>query len=329
MNIKYKGLVAAALLATTSFANAGTVSLPNGISFNELSSINADEGVGTFNNTLKFVQWWEASDGTVTDLDTIFSGGLIDPTDYSLSGLGEVVLGNDLGEFNCNGCEMTFSFSGLGLAFHEIDLPGRDLLVETQADIFFSTGFFTEAEAAAAAELVYPLSIIAPTLDLTDARMKIFVDYTDVNLSVSDAVDTGPAKSYLAAAEDGSPWLELTFNEVSLSPLATVTNPDGSFNDGVFGLSASTTSFGMIADVGVAKPGFDSADSIKYKSAGIDMLADIVGFGLTSVFADTSDLYSGQSAGTVSGFAVTEPTSVAIFGLGLLGFAAASRRKQS
>jgi hypothetical protein len=324
----YKGMATAALLATTSFANAGTVSLPHGISFNELSSVDADHGVGTFNNTLKFAQWWEAADGTVTSLDTMF-GGSVDPTDYTLNGLGEVVLGSDLGEFNCNGCEMTFSFSGLGLAFEDIDLPGRDGLVQTQIAIFMSTGFFTLAEATAAAESIYPLTITAPTLDLTAARMKIFVDYTDTDLSVSDAVDTGPAKSFLGAAEDGSPWLELTFNEVSLSPLAEVTNADGSFNDGAFGLSASTTSFGMNADTGVAAPGFINAEDIKYDSAGIKMFADIVGFGLTSVFASTADLYSGQSAGTVTGFAVTEPTSVAIFGLGLLGFAAASRRKKS
>jgi hypothetical protein len=58
----------------------------------------------------------------------------------------------------------------------------------------------------------------------------------------------------------------------------------------------------------------------------------MIGFGLSGEFAKTNgeyDTYSIGGSGTAHGFAVTEPTSIAIFGLGLLGFAAASRRKQS
>ena len=99
----------------------------------------------------------------------------------------------------------------------------------------------------------------------------------------------------------------------------------------VAGLNRADSSFGLDVTGGTAAVSFLEADDIRNNPL-LNQFVDMIGFGLSGEFAKTNDvydIYSIAGTGTAHGFAVTEPTSVAIFGLGLLGFAAASRRKQS
>jgi len=328
MKYVYKGMVAATLLATASLANAGTVSLPGGVSFEELPVVDADNGQGTFRSDFSFVQWWEDSSGTDTSLSTMF-GGVVDPTTFDLAGYG--ILATDAtstGSFQCNGCEMTFTFDGLGLTLTPsmIDNPGFEVAYDAHVDLHVGNNDFSLIETRDAFEVSsgIPQEIMtqSPGLDYSLATMSIYLDDTpDLDIGV----DFGPTS--VALAENGTEWLTLSFAEVDFGVI--VADADVA----VAGLNRADSSFGLNATGGLAMDGFTSANDIRLVNI-IDGFVDMVGFGLSANFTkdtvtDEYKIYAVGGTGNASGFAVTEPTSVAIFGLGLLGFAAASRRKSS
>jgi hypothetical protein len=317
----YKGMVAAALLATTSFANAGTVSLPGGVTYSELPTTNADFGQGTFRSSFDFVQWWEHTDGTATSLTDMFidinSGGAA--TDYSLNGYAELNVNSATGSFQCNGCEMTFAFSGLGLTLTPalIDNPAFEVARQTYMNdnqVFISPADF----ALLAGSPDQTIVSFTPGLDLANSAMSIYLDDTpdlDIGLDIGDNTN----------AVDGTEWLELSFAEVDFGVIVA------SADAAVAGLNRADSSFGLDVIGGIAADSFTNADDIRNLPI-LSQLVDMVGFGLSGDFSEVAgvyEIYSVGGTGTASGFAVTEPTTIAIFGLGLLGFAAASRRKQS
>jgi hypothetical protein len=321
----YKGMVAATLLATASLATAGTVSLPGGVTFNELTDIDADHKKGTFASSFDFVQWWEDSSNNATSLTTMFGGGLPATdvnglTDYSLTGYGELNTNSATGSFQCNGCEMTFTFEGLGLSLTPVPNPAYSEAFNTYTT-FINPG---ADEAAFEGSLYYttvgsPTALtVAPGLNLAGASMSIYLDYTpDLDMGV----DVGNKTNAINTEK----WLELSFSQVDFGVVAS------SADLAVAGLNRADSSFGLDVTGGTAAISFTEADDIRNNPL-LNQFVDMIGFGLSGEFSKTNDVYDTYSiagTGTAHGFAVTEPTSVAIFGLGLLGFAAASRRKNS
>ena len=182
MKYVYKGMVAATLLATASLANAGTVSLPGGVTFQELPVVDADNGQGTFRSDFSFVQWWEDASGTDTSLTTMFAGA-VDPTTFDLAGYG--ILGTDAastGSFQCNGCEMTFTFDGLGLTLTPsmIDNPGFETAYDAHVNLHVGNGDFqlieTRDEFEISSGISQELMIQSPGLDFASASMSIWLD---------------------------------------------------------------------------------------------------------------------------------------------------------
>jgi len=325
MKNMYKGMVAATLLATASLATAGTVSLPGGVTFNELTDIDADHKKGTFLTSFDFVQWWEDSSNNATSLTTMFSGGAPATdangrTDYDLTGYGELNTDSATGSFQCNGCEMTFTFEGLGLTLVPVANPAYTDGYSTYSTFINSGGSEADFEASGYyASIGSPAAqSISPGLDLAGATMSIYLDNTpdlDLGLNIGDNTN----------ALNGQSWLELSFTEVDFGVVAGAADPS------VAGLNRADSSFGLDVTGGLAADSFLLADDIR-NIPSLSTFVDMIGFGLSGEFAkqnDVYDTYSVGGTGTASGFAVPEPTSIAIFGLGLLGFAAAARRKQS
>jgi len=333
-----KGLVAAAILATTSFANAGTVTLPNGISFEELTIGNTDEGSGNFNSSFDFVQWWEDSASkTETSLTTVFDGSH-DNNNYDLNGYGELTgLNSGIGKFNCNGCEMTFSFGGIGLVLTDETENNPAFFAAATTYLIANPSnsmadFLSSQDYIDAGSPAQTVVVQVPSLNLDNGFMDIYVDYTpdlDViaNLTASNTVLANEGN----ATNGGDAWLKLAFSEVELTPKA-IDSQTGLATDGVAGLSRADTSFGLIATGGAAFDGFNEADDLRYLTEKLENFADIIAFGLSGSFTYNTNAFniiSANSTGTVAGIAVPEPTSIAIFGLGLLGLAGAARRKQA
>ncbi|MBA6381825.1 PEP-CTERM sorting domain-containing protein [Colwellia sp. BRX10-9] len=322
----YKGMVAAAILATASFANAGTVSLPGGVTFTELTDIDADHKKGTFSTSFDFVQWWEDSSNNATSLSTMFGGGIPATdvnglTDYSLTGYGELNTNSATGSFQCNGCEMTFTFEGLGLSLTPSEIA-NPVYNDALFNHFLAGGslatFPGSAEDNAAGNPSATIITFTPGLDLATASMNIYLDNTpdlDLGLDVGNKTN----------AMNGQAWLELSFTQVDFGVVASAADL------AVAGLNRADSSFGLDVTGGTAADSFLLARDIRNNPI-LTTFVDMIGFGLSGEFAKTNgeyDTYSIGGSGTAHGFAVTEPTSIAIFGLGLLGFAAASRRKQS
>jgi hypothetical protein len=318
-----KGMVAATLLATASLASAGTVSLPGGVTFNELTDIDADHKKGTFASSFDFVQWWEDSSNNATSLSTMF-GGTVNPTDYSLTGYGELNTNSATGSFQCNGCEMTFTFEGLGLTLTPsmTENPAFETAYDAHVNFHVNNGDFnliqSRGDFETSSSIPQQIAIQTPGLNLAGASMSIYLDYTpdlDMGVNVGDKTN----------AINTEKWLELSFTQVDFGVVAA------SADLAVAGLNRADSSFGLDVTGGTAAVSFLEADDIRNNPL-LNQFVDMIGFGLSGEFAKTNDvydIYSIAGTGTAHGFAVTEPTSVAIFGLGLLGFAAASRRKQS
>jgi len=319
----YKGMAAATLLTTASLATAGTVSLPGGVTFEELTTIDADHKQGTYKTSFDFVQWWEDSSNNATSLSTMFAGGapttdINGLTDYSLTGYGELDTDSGTGTFQCNGCEMTFTFDGLGLTLGVEPNPVYEAALQAYLDAnlgpagdFFGSIYHSFAGS--------PTPTI-PGLSLAGATMSIYLDSTpDLDMGVNIGDDTNATNS-----DAGQKWLELSFQQVDFGVLAVGADPL------VAGLNRADSTFGMTVVSGIAADSFLKADMIRNNPI-LNQFVNMIGFGLSGEFAKTGGVYNTYSTGDGSahGFAVTEPTSIAIFGLGLLGFAGAARRKQS
>lgn len=289
-----KLLLATAMLAASSAANAGVVSAAGGVSWE------VDGGLPNFSATIDFTQWWTVTNTTdVDDVNTAVSAEAISPTLASLSGAlaggqapelvgaGKFNLGNGLGEPNCNGCELTFSFGGL---------------------------FFDPQNAAA-------------PIDSSEGWLNIYVDYAQVGGEFDEAAMDNFADStdHAERAVDGDLWLSLGLRDF-------IYNADPSYVTLGEPLLSGTTLFygdvlGGLAEYNFIPDFFASAFE-----------ADA--FGLTSIFDDNSRTptsqaalnvqnYSVRGSGNVEAATVSAPSTIAMFGLALVGLGAVTRRRKA
>lgn len=333
-----KLLLASILSAMVSVANAGVVALPSGVSFVAEASPNAEAGVGNYSSPFNFVQWWDDS-STAANADSLSTFSLLDESSYSryqLQGLGELanVNSTDPGSLTCGSCEITFQFGGLGLIGSTVANPEFAAAV----DLFSSNAAFINSIAPLTIEeyvttiLQIPESFRVPTLDITNGYLNVYVDYSgnDYQNSIIDDDNMVTAAEIASAADPlATPFLKLKFAEIA----ASVTD----FNDGVFGLSALDTFFGLnvagtdVATGGTAFKNF-STQSIRSLQNDIFGFADAVGLGLSASFGQrTPGVYdtfaTSNRTGSISGFAVSAPSTIAFMGLGLFGLAFAARRR--
>ena len=141
------------------------------------------------------------------------------------------------------------------------------------------------------------------TYDTTNSWINLYVDNFSSGINYIDPPTT---VSGVMAAMDGNPtpWLEANFSSFFVK---TGTVDDGS-------VSASLQITG-----GLAGPNF-----LGSPNGGI-----AVETGSAFFNTGTNDKFSSLGNGSVQSDTIPEPTTLAIFGLGLLGLAGASRRKQS
>jgi hypothetical protein len=302
-----KLLLATVLLVASTAANAGLVSGAGGVNWNA-ADVNSTANGGNFFTPLSFRQWYVDANG---DAQSLFDAGAVNSEITELRGIGEVTTGNNMGQPLPGGYELTFEFGGIAVN------TNTGLLDPT------SGGFLN----------------IYLDKDFSDNAG----GYDNTAAVVGDVLNA----DQLADATDGELWLGLNFASGDYTPTADFSGFGPAYDD--FGIWGNNSFLGLIG--GDANFGFqinDSAPGLAQSNFESDWatyigaVVDAIGFGLTSQFAVTYEetagaytgisainTYSASSAGTVEAFTVTEPTSVAIFGLGLLGFAAASRRKKS
>ena len=278
-----KLLLATAMLAASSAANAGVVSAANGVSWE------VDGGLPNFSATIDFTQWWTISNTTgLTDYGTAVSGVSIDPTLASIAGAqangdapelvgaGKFNLGNGVGEPNCNGCELTFSFGGL----------------------FFD-----------------PQTPAAP-IDSSAGWLNIYVDYTQVGGVFDEGLieDAAAAATQSANAVDGDLWLSLELRDFEYyadPAYAAINEPL---------LSGTTLFFGEVVG-GAAQSNFISDFFVGAYEADAFGLASTFDDNSRAP-QNSGDLnvsqYSVRGSGNVEAATVSSPSSIALFGLALV-----------
>lgn len=293
-DVMKKLLLATAMLAASSAANAGVVSAAGGVSWE------VDGGLPNFSATIDFTQWWTVTNTTgVADLNTAVSAETISPTLSSIAGAqaggqapelvgaGKFNLGNGLGEPNCNGCELTFSFGGL----------------------FFD-----------------PQNANAP-IDSTNGWLNIYVDYAQTGGAFDEAAmdNFADAADHAARAVDGDLWLSLNLRDFQYyadPAYAAIGEPL---------ISGTTLFYGEVIG-GIAESNFIS-----------DFFAgayEADAFGLASTFDDNSRAptspaglnvseYSVRGSGNVEAATVSAPSTIAMFGLALVGLGAMTRRRKA
>lgn len=289
-----KLLLATAMIAASSAANAGVVSAAGGVSWE------VDGGLPNFSATIDFTQWWTVTNTTgVADVNTAVSADTISPTLASIStayqngqapelvGAGKFNLGNGLGEPNCNGCELTFSFGGL---------------------------------------LFDPVNPAAP-IDSTNGWLNIYVDYAQVDGAFDEGQMTNLTTStdHAARAVDGDLWLSLNLRDFKYYA-------DPAYVDlGEPLVSGTSLFFGNVIG-GMAESNFISDFFLGTYEADA--------FGLASTFDDNSRApttpaglnisnYSVRGSGNVEAATVSAPSTIAMFGLALVGVGAMARRRTS
>lgn len=294
-DVMKKLLLATAMLAASSAANAGVVSAAGGLSWE------VDGGLPNFSATIDFTQWWTVSNTTtISDTNQAVSSASISPTFSSLigsiqSGQAPELVGagkfnlnqGGIGEPSCNGCELTFSFGGL---------------------------FFDPANQAA-------------PIDSSTGWLNIYVDYAKVGGAFDEGMMTNAVDvaDHASRAVDGELWLSLGLSDF-------IYNADPSYASlGEPLLSGTTLFYGDVVG-GIAQNNFISDF---FESA---FEADA--FGLTSIFDDNSrapqssaDLnvsnYSVRGNGNVEAATVSAPSTIAMFGLALVGLGISTRRRKA
>lgn len=312
--------IAASALAVSGVSQAGIVSLPGGVVFNEILS--GGVGAGTFETSLVFSQHFETKVGAIDTSIDMFDFSINPGTNtidkYSLHGVGELAVQNhynsggveaallaaNLGVPVCASCELTFEFTNLGLTGNDLNSNGN-----------------------------YDFGEIS--LDVTGAELKIYVDSNigadafDINQLVAlDVLNT----SQEGFASDGTLWLALDFIESDFDPDVTP------LNEGFSGLQSGDASFGFETKT-TGDPLIDGIAAVAFNTNAVNFPAelsmafhDAIAFGLSATFAHVNgatNTYSIESAGTFQAApVVSEPTTLAILGLGLLGLSGAARRKR-
>ncbi len=280
-----KKLVLSSALVLSGAANAGVITAAGGVQWDNSGTFNNG---GNFFTQVKFRQWWEDQSGAVSlsDFDINNLG------QYELTGIGEMVLGTDIGQPNFGSYELTFSFHDI---FLDPNSPTGFNLDNARLDVYLDTDFSDNAGGFDVGQ-----SVVNDTLDADHA---------------ADAVD-------------GVLWLGLDFEAIKYSPDDTnALNP-------LFGnlLDGDTDFAFQIADVnpGIATANFES-DWTTY----LDELVDVIGFGLSSEFSTNliddipyANVYSDSSAGVVEAYTVPEPSTLAIFGVIILGLAGIARARK-
>jgi hypothetical protein len=288
-----KLLLATAMLAASSAANAGVVSAANGVSWE------VDGGLPNFSATIDFTQWWTISNTTgLTDYGTAVSGVSIDPTLASIAGAhanndapelvgaGKFNLGNGVGEPNCNGCELTFSFGGL----------------------FFD-----------------PQTPAAP-IDSSAGWLNIYVDYAQVGGQFDEGLieNAASAATQGANAVDGDLWLSLELRDFEYyadPAYVAVGEPL---------LSGTTLFFGEVVG-GSAQNNFISdffAGAFEADAFGLASTFDDNSRAPQNPADLNVSQYSVRGSGNVEAATVSSPSSIALFGLALVAVGGMSRRRK-
>lgn len=322
MNKYVKATIVGLSLLTAPISYASVVSMPGNITLDPLQGGDPTLGDGNFRNTFSFVQWWETASGP-TSLSSISATNF---GDFSLQGYGELVPAFEPGMFECSGCELTFNFGDIGLGL--IELAGTD----TEQDLFnqyqrFSSlptfeEFLQDQVNKGTIFLNAQGEFAYLGLDTSLAYLNIYLDYTpDLVIDRNNILGNAP----YAGGTSSELWLSLSF-------IDTVFNPDDVF-DGVFGLSFADTSFSLDATGGMAMDSFVNAQDISWEDIGLEALSDVIGFGLTAQFNEAAngslEIYSSVGAGEVRGNVVSAPSTIALFGLALIGIGAINRRRKA
>jgi len=323
-----KLVLASALALASSMANAGTVTMSGGVTLDEVPTGDLTAAAGNFNNSFNFIQWWDNST-TAGVADSLSTLTLANAGDFTLNGIGKIETVDLMGKLNCSGCELTFEFGGLGVEFSDVMNPAA-------ANAYTVVNGFPPADIAtldAWLTLVnspQPATVKAPSLVLGGGYLNVYLDYApDANIiPLSNAVSTGYELTNADVATftngNATPWLTASFDQVTFN--------EDDVTDGVFGLSKADTWFGLTVTGGTAQDNFKT-DVISDEANGIMDLTDVLGLGLSATFGETGGVFNkfaqGSTAGTITGVAIPEPSTLAILGLGLLGFAGAARRKQA
>ncbi|HCV03545.1 MAG TPA: hypothetical protein DG048_12915 [Pseudoalteromonas sp.] len=300
-----------ASLVSMSSASAAII-LPGGIALNPQNT-DLDVGIGNFNNSFEFIQWWDntsnnTSDGGFEQADflqsIVDSSGAFNESaiadyenNWKLNGVGDITMPSTLetGKLSCSSCELTFEFGGIGLT------STRD-----------ANNSFTGWE-----------------LNLDGSFLNVYLDNTpDFEIGSVDAIgsDAHLTDAQYDKVTDGDAWLTLAFEDSYFNPGNTSTDPTG-------GLLAGDSYFSFSVTGGTAVDNFVS-NSIRNAQTNIFgqpiapefyVYRDILGLGMSAAFGD-APLSSGTS-GNLTGVAISAPSTIAFFGLGLVGLSLASRRR--
>lgn len=286
-----KILAISTLLLASASANAGVVSAAGGVSWET-----GGNTLPNFSATIDFTQWW-TTDNTADVNGGTLAGTSIAPT---VSSLGTSLALGDAPELVGAG-----KFQ-LGTGVGEPNCNGCELT-------FAFGGLFFQADPN-------------EPIDATDGWLNVYVDYDKVGGQFDEAliVDAASAATQAVNATDGTLWVSLALRDFIYTPTADYLALGEPLLDG------NSAFFGEVLG-GIAADNFVTDFFLGVYEADA--------FGLTSRFDDNrrapndaSGLnvqnYSVRGTGNVEAATVVEPSTIALFGLSLIGFGAAQRRKK-